>query len=133
MVKEKPDLAKSFTPQYLIIHKSESRYAHIKEQLLDTSGSPAGSSCFFIKADQKSGCICRIRAGNGAVMFYEVINHYQEGISDEDIREAISDPAYACPLPGYYYLTPKIEEKLQKVRLKYTTGYRMKQKEPQPR
>jgi hypothetical protein len=34
------------------------------------------------------------------------------GISDEDIREAITRPSNAAPLPGYYYLTPEIERKI---------------------
>jgi hypothetical protein len=53
--------------------------------------------------------------GNGTVLFYEVLNHLQEGISSEDIRDAIREPSNASPLPGYFYLTPKIKEKLRAV------------------
>jgi len=46
------------------------------------------------------------------VLFYEIINHLQEGISDEDIRKTLSDPANASPLPGYFYLPSGIKTKL---------------------
>src|SRR5512137_1594236 len=100
MSKEKPVGKNSFAPQYFIINKSEPKYDLIKEQLLDSSGCQAGSSHYFIQADQDNGCVCRIRAGNGTVLFYEILDHLREGISDEDIQDVLSDPANACPLPG---------------------------------
>ena len=102
-----------FSPQYFIINKSDLQYDLIRKQLLDTPHRPVGSSHYFIRAVREKGCVCRIKAGNGTVLFYEILNHLQEGISDEDIRDAISEPSNASPLPGYFYLTPKIEEKLQ--------------------
>jgi hypothetical protein len=132
MSKEKPVGKKSFAPQYFIINKSEPKYDLIRKQLLDSSGCPAGSSNYFIWADQDNGCICRIRAGNGTVLFYEILDHLREGISDEDIQDVLNDPANLCPLPGYFYLTPKIEEKLREAPLKDTTGYNIRHKEPHP-
>ena len=128
MQKEHQDAERSFTPQYLIISKSESRYALIKKQLLDPVGAMPGVSCYFVRAGQDRGCICRIRAGYGAVMFYEVLDHVAEGITGEEIQKAIRNPAHACPLAGYFYPTPEIEEKLKNVRLRETHGH--KQKEP---
>jgi hypothetical protein len=46
------------------------------------------------------------------VLFYEIVNHLKMGISDNDIREAITRPSNAASLPGYYYLTPEIERKI---------------------
>jgi hypothetical protein len=132
MAKEKPVAQNSFSPQYFIINKSEPAYDLIKRQLLDTTRFPAGSSCYFIHADVDKNCICRIRAGNGTVLFYEILNHHREGIPGEDIREALDDPSNACPLPGYFYLTPKIEEKLREFSLKDTPGYRIRHKESNP-
>lgn len=121
---------KSFSPQYFIINKSEPKYDLIKRQLLDSSRFPAGSSNYFIRADEDKGCICRIRSGNGTVLFYEILNHLREGISDEDIQDALTDPSNACPLPGYFYITPKIKEKLHEVPLMDTTGHGILHKEP---
>lgn len=129
MLKERPDAEKAMTPQYQIITRSESRYQLIKTKLLDTSRFPAGSTCYFVRVYKDTGCICRIRAGTGAVMFYEIINHYLEGITDEDIQEAIRDPANACPLDGYYTITPTIEAKLHNLRLREDHGYPLEQKE----
>lgn len=124
------DAERSFTPQYLIISNAESRYALIKKQLLDPIGARPGVSCYFVRAGQDRGCICRIRAGYGAVMFYEVLDHEAEGITNEDIRQAIRNPANACPLAGYFYPTPEIEENLKNVRRKETHGYKTRQQEP---
>lgn len=132
MAKEKPVAENSFSPQYFIINKSEPIYDLIRTQLLDSARFPAGSSCYFIRADEDKSCICRIRAGNGSVLFYEILNHLREGIAGEDIQEALDDTANACPLPGYFYITPKIEEKLREVTLKDTAGYAVRLKEPNP-
>jgi hypothetical protein len=115
MLKETPVGKNSFSPQYFIIHRTEPRFDLIKQHLLDSTTSPAGFSNYFIQADEDKGCICRIRAGNGSVLFYEILNHLRDGISDEDIREAVRDPSNACPLTGYFYVTPKIKEKLHEV------------------
>jgi hypothetical protein len=123
MSKEKSMENTSFSPQYFIIQKTEPSYDLITKQLLDPSGSPAGSSHYFIRADQDKRCICRIRAGNGTVLFYEILNHLRKGVSDEDIREALHNPANACPLPGYYYITPEIEGKLREFSLKDSAVY----------
>ena len=132
MSKENPVGKNSFSPQYFIIHRSEPKYDLIMGQLLDSSRSPAGLSNYFIQADQEKGCICRIRAGNSAVLFYEILNHLRDGISDEDIREAVRDPSNACPLPGYYHVTPKIKEKLHEVPLIDTAGHSIRNRQSHP-
>ena len=115
-----------------MINKSEPKYDLIRTQLLGSSRYPPGSSQYFLCADQDKTCVCRIRDGNGTVLFYEILNHLREGISDEDIRDALQDPANACPLPGYYYLTPTLEEKLREVPPKVTDGQAVGQKEQHP-
>lgn len=130
MSKEKPVGKNSFSPQYFIINRSEPKYDLIMRQLLDSPRSPAGLSNYFIQADQDKGCICRIRAGNSAVLFYEILNHIRDGISDKDIQDAVRDPSNACPLPGYFYITPKIKEKLHEDPLIDTAGHGIRHKEP---
>lgn len=103
----------AFSPQYFVISKSEPRYELIKKQLLDPVHSPVGSSHFFIRSGSDKSCICRIRAGNGSVLFYEILNHLQEGISEEDISEVLTNPENSTLVPGYFYITPDIEKKLQ--------------------
>lgn len=70
-------------------------------------------SHYFIRAEQGQGAVCGIRARNGSVMFYEIVDNLRAGISDEDIQQALRDPANACPLPGYYYLPRHLAEKLR--------------------
>lgn len=132
MLKEKLNIKNPFTPQYFIISRSEPRYELIKQLLLDCSRLPAGASHYFIQAEQDKGCICRIREGNGFVLFYEIVNHLREGISFDEIRDAIHDPANASPLAGYFYLTHTLEEKLHKIRLKDTPLSGTRYKEPHP-
>ena len=124
MSTEKKVAENTFSPQYFIINRSEPQYELLKKQLLDPSHLPAGSSHYFIRAAQEKGCICRIKAGNGTVLFYEVLNHLREGITNEDIRDAIREPSNASPLPGYFYITPKIEQKLLRaMRMQDTSCY----------
>jgi hypothetical protein len=96
-----------------MITKTDPQYDLIKSQLLNTAARPLGSSYYFIRADRgENGCICRIKVANGAALFYEIIDHHKEGISDTEISEAVTRSSNATPLPGYYYLTPAIEEKI---------------------
>jgi hypothetical protein len=114
MSTEKPVAENKFSPQYFIINKSEPQYELIKNHLLNAS-HPLGSSHYFIRADTDNGCICRIHAGNGTVLFYEILNHQREGISNEDIRKAVIQSSNASELPDYFFITPEIEEKLRAV------------------
>jgi hypothetical protein len=114
MSTEKTVAENKFSPQYFIINKSEPQYELIKKHLLNTS-RPLGTSYYFIRADLDNSCICRIKAGNGTVMFYEILNHQRQGISDEEIRNAVILPANASGLSDYYFITPEIEEKLRAI------------------
>jgi len=66
------------------------------------------------------------------MLFYEILNYYREGISNEDIQDAVRDPSNACPLPGYFYITPKIKEKLHEDPLIDTAGHDIRHKETYP-
>ncbi len=112
MSPNKEPMENAFSPQYFVISKSEPRYELIKKQLLDPVHSEAGSSHFFIRSGSDKNCICRIRAGNESVLFYEILNHLQEGISDEDISEVLTNPKNSTTVPGYFYITPTLEKKL---------------------
>ena len=109
----KPGDGGVLSPQYFIITSSEPQYDLIKEHLLASSPHSTRSSYYFIRAVKDDVCICRIKAGYVCVLFYEIINHLAEGITDEDLREAITRPQSASPLPDYYYLTPEIEKKIR--------------------
>lgn len=101
------------SPRYFLINKSEPRYDLLKSQLLDYSLLPSGASHYFVRAEQESLSLCRIRAGNGTVIFFEILDHEREGITDDDLREACCDKKNASPLPEYYHLSRKINEQLQ--------------------
>lgn len=117
MSSKKEHMENAFSPQYFVISKSEPRYELIKKQLLDPISRVSGSSHFFIRSMSDKSCICRIRAANGSVLFYEILNHLQEGISDEDISEALANSENSTPVPGYFYLTPMLEKKLLSARM----------------
>lgn len=103
----------TFSPHYCIINRSEPRYDLIRKILLGTRPHANGSSRYFIHATGNNRCICRIRPGNGTVLFYEILDHCREGISGEEIWDAILEPSNASPYPGYFYITPEIERKLR--------------------
>jgi hypothetical protein len=112
-MQEKTGSGNPFSRQYFMITRSEPQYDLIKNQLLNDTAGLLGSSYYFIKVDgEENGCICRIKAANGAALFYEIIDHRREGISDTEIQEAVTRPSNEAPLPGYYYLTPTMEEKI---------------------
>lgn len=103
----------SGTPQYCLIKKAMPSYDLIWREPMDSSQIPEVFSQYFIRAEQGQGAVCGIRARNGSVMFYEIVDNLHAGISDEQIQEALRDPANACPLPGYYYLPREMAEKLR--------------------
>jgi hypothetical protein len=112
MPTETPVAMNTFSPHYCIINRSEPQYELIKKHLLNSIPHIPGSSQYFIRAGRGNCCICRIRPGNGTVLFYEILNHCQEGITETAIASAISDPANASPLEGYFYIPETIERKL---------------------
>ena len=111
---EKSFTKNPFSSRYCIISRSEPRYDLLSSLLRGSSRLPAGSSQYFIRAEQNQGSLCRIRAHTESVLFYEILDNLEAGITDEEIQDALQDPANACPLPGYFYVTPAMEERLQK-------------------
>lgn len=96
-----------------MITRAEPQFDQIKNQLLEKSTAcPLGTSYYFIRSDGENACICRIKPANGAAIFYEILDHRNEGISDDEIRQVVTRPSSETPLAGYFYLTPAMETKI---------------------
>jgi hypothetical protein len=57
--------------------------------------------------------LCRIVPGAGKIFFHEVVEHENFGISDDDIKEAISKDPGEFTLAGYHPISAHIESKLR--------------------
>jgi len=100
-------------PQYIMPDESEPEYELILEQLQDYRNSLIGSSYYYIRATSENGCLCRIVHGGGKIFFHERVDHHKHGISDEDIDESVKRDSGTFSLPGYYPVSPHIEQKLR--------------------
>ncbi len=101
------------SPRYIMLNKSEPPYDMILKQLQNSRSSIIGSSYYYIRVGYEWRCLCRITSGSGPVLFNEILDPGQDGISDEDIREAIEQDKRFFTLPGFYQISMKIEKKLQ--------------------
>lgn len=100
-------------PRYIMLNKSEPPYDLILRQLQKSQNPMIGSSYYYIRAGYEWRCICRIAPSSGPVLFHEILDPGQDGISDEDIREAIEqDTGFFFTLPGFYRISEVIEKKL---------------------
>jgi hypothetical protein len=100
-------------PRYLMPDESEPEYELILEQLHNYRKSLVGSSYYYIRAGGERYCLCRIVHGAGKVFFHEMLDHQQNGISDEDIEESVKLDTGSFTLPGHYHISPHIEQKLR--------------------
>ncbi len=100
-------------PQYIMPDASEPEYELILEQLQDYRQSLIGASYYYIKAGDDRCCLCRIVHGGGKVFFHELVDHSRHGISDDDIEESVRLDTGSFSLPGYYPISPHIEQKLR--------------------
>jgi hypothetical protein len=100
-------------PRYIMLNKSEPPYDLILKQLEHSRSPMIGSSYYYIRAGYEWRCICRITPGHGPVLFHEILDPGHEGISDEDIREAIEQDTHFFTLPGFYGISEGIEKKLR--------------------
>ena len=100
-------------PQYVMPDESAPEYELILEQLQDYRQSLIGNSYYYIKAGEESCCLCRIIDGAGKVFFHELVDHDKLGISDEDIEESVRLDTGSFSLPGYYPVSPHLEQKLR--------------------
>jgi len=100
-------------PRYIMLNKSEPPYDLILKQLQNSQSPMIGSSYYYIRAGYAWCCLCRITPSKGPVLFHEILDTGQDGISDEDLREAIEQDTHSLTLPGFYGISLKIEKKLQ--------------------
>ena len=100
-------------PQYIMPDESEPEYELILEQLQDYRKSMIGSSYYYIRAGDERSCLCRIVHGGGKIFFHELMDHRKHGISDEDIDDSIRRDTGSFSLPGYYPISPHVEQKLR--------------------
>ena len=100
-------------PQYIMPDESEPEYALILEQLQDYRKSLIGSSYYYIRAGDECNYLCRIVHGGGRVFFHELVDHQKHGISDEDIEKSVKKDTGTFTLPGFFPISPHIEQKLR--------------------
>jgi len=106
-------------PRYIMLNKSEPPYDLILKQLQNARSPMIGSSYYYIRAGYEWRCLCRIAPSGDPVLFHEILDPGQYGISDEDIREAIEqDTRFFFTLPGFYCISGAIEKKLQAMYVK---------------
>ncbi|HOX35005.1 MAG TPA: hypothetical protein P5217_06025 [Methanoregulaceae archaeon] len=100
-------------PYYAMPDQSEPPYDMILELLQEYDNSLIGSSYFFIREIDERLCLCRIVHGGGRIFFHERVDHQKHGISDEDLEVAVGRDTGSLALPGYYSVSPHIEQKLR--------------------
>lgn len=105
-------------PRYIMLNKSEPPYDLILKQLQESRSPMIGSSYYYIRAGYEWRCLCRISQGKGPVLFHEILDPGQDGISDEDIREAIEQDTRFFTLTGFYCISVEITKKLQAASVK---------------
>jgi hypothetical protein len=91
----------------------EPDYDYILEQLYESTTSPIGSSYFYLRVLGDSVSLCRIVHGGGQVFFHETVDHRKQGITDNDLDEAIQKDPGVFPAPGYHVISPHIEARLR--------------------
>ena len=99
-------------PWYIMLNKSEPPYDLILKQLQNSQSPMIGLSYYYIRAGYEWRCLCRITPSSGPVLFHEILDPGQDGISDDDIREAIEQDTRFFTLPGFYCISMEIEKKL---------------------
>ncbi|WP_321504264.1 hypothetical protein [uncultured Methanoregula sp.] len=105
-------------PRYIMLNKSEPPYDMILKQLQTTKSPVIGQSYYYIRAGYEWRCLCRITPSSGSVLFHEILDPGQNGISDEDIHEAIEQDKRFFTLPGFYCISVEIEKKLKSAGVK---------------
>jgi hypothetical protein len=99
-------------PRYIMLNRSEPPYNGILAQLQNSRSPMIESSYYYIRAGYEWRCLCRL-SPNGPVLYHEILDPGEHGISDTDIREAIARDRHSFTLPGFYRISADIEKKLQ--------------------
>lgn len=100
-------------PHYAMPDGSIPPYELILEHIQHSANNLIGSSYFYIKADDRSCNLCRIIHGGGKIFFHELVDHEKNGISEDDINDAVRLGSGAFSIPDYYPISPHIEQKLR--------------------
>jgi len=111
--KKTPGMATLPQYPYDMPDESVSLYELILEQLENYRNCMIGSSHFYIRADEKCHCLCRLVHGGGRIFFHEQVDHRNHGISDEDLKDSVRRDSGSFTLPGYYIISPLVEQKLR--------------------
>jgi hypothetical protein len=112
-VEKKITNAVPLPPRYIMLNKSEPPYDLIIRQLQNSQSPMIGSSYYYIRAGYEWRCLCRLSPSSGPVMFHEILDPGDNGISDKDIREAIDQDTHFFTVPGFHRISVEIEKKLQ--------------------
>lgn len=100
-------------PQYVMPDTSEPPYLRILEEVPRFDHCLIGSSYYYIRAYRDRFDLCRIIYGGGSIFFHELVSCGEHGISDEDLEIAAHEDAEFEELPGFYPVSPLIEQKLR--------------------
>jgi hypothetical protein len=100
-------------PHYAMPDASEPPYPRILEQVQEYEHSLIGSSYFYIRAFRDRFDLCRIVYGGGNIFFHELVDYENHGISDDDMEVSVREDLEFSTLPGFYPISPVIEQKLR--------------------
>ena len=100
-------------PRQMMPDASAPAYDEIMAQIQDYHHCCIGISYYYIWAAKNEVALCRIVPGGGKIFFHEVVDHEKHGICDEEIEEAVHRDTNLFPVPGYYPISPRIENKLR--------------------
>lgn len=100
-------------PRYVMPDAGEPPYHKILEQVQEDESGLIGSSHFYIRAYRDRYDLCRIVHGGGSIFFHEIIDYGKHGISDDDMEEAAREDLEFSDMPGYYPVSPFIQQKLR--------------------
>lgn len=91
------------------------RYSEVLKWLSSRQEAFIGSSYYYIRETGGTPVICRLNTYGGTLYSMEVIDHYEYGITDEDIEEVILFQTEEPEIPGHYPLNIHIEKKIRTI------------------
>lgn len=100
-------------PRYVKPDMSEPDYNIILGELQEYHRSLIGSSYYYIRKHDEIPVLCRIIHGGGKVFFHETVDHEANGITAEDLEEAVVEDSDAFESKGYCNISAHIDSKLR--------------------
>jgi hypothetical protein len=113
MSKQTRDTGIAPLPQYVMPDSSEPPYHRIMVEVSKFDRCQIGTSYFYIRACQDRFDLCRIIHGGGSIFFHELVDCEEHGISEDEMEIAAREDAEFPELPGYFVISPHIEQKLR--------------------